>query len=66
MKRIFFTAAMGLAISVGVSSCKPCQICTKDSSPELRVCQKDYANNTVYGAAVDAYQAQGYNCKSAF
>lgn len=65
MKMIIFVAAIGFAMLTGFSSCKQCQICTKDSSPEVRICERDYNTDTEYGFAIDAQEAQGYNCKGA-
>lgn len=46
-----------------MSACTKCKICTKESSPEVRLCEKDYGSSTEYGLAVDAREAQGYTCK---
>ncbi|MBL0309923.1 MAG: hypothetical protein IPP77_09675 [Bacteroidetes bacterium] len=64
MKKVFIASAFALILSSGLMSCKRCQVCTKSSSPEVRVCEKDYSNNTLYGLALDAYEAQGYSCKN--
>jgi hypothetical protein len=64
MKHLFFTAALAVIVSMGFTSCKKCQVCTKNSSPEIRICEKDYSTNTEYGLALDAYEANGYNCKN--
>jgi hypothetical protein len=62
MKKVFFIAATAVVVSMGFSSCKRCQTCKKDSSPTVRVCEKDYASNTEYGLTLDIYQADGYEC----
>lgn len=48
---------------VGFTSCSKCKICLKESSPEVRVCEKDYNTKTEYGVAVDAYELGGYKCE---
>jgi hypothetical protein len=63
MKRSSLLIVSGLFIITGFTSCLKCQICTKDSEPELRVCRNDYNTNTQYGAALDAYEIVGYDCK---
>lgn len=65
MKKVFFATAFAVLMLAGTSSCKRCQICTKASSPEIRVCEKDYDTNTQYGLALDGYEALGYDCKNA-
>ena len=64
MKKLVLLSAMSVIIITGFASCNKCQICTKESSNEIRVCQKDYSNNTEYGLALDSYEADGYSCKS--
>lgn len=56
---------MGIVFSMAFSSCKQCQVCTKPSEPEIRVCEKDYGTATEYGLAIDVYEAQGYDCGGA-
>jgi len=65
MKKLSFLFAMGAFISLGLSSCSKCEVCTKDNSNEVRICQKDYGSNTTYGLALDAQEAGGYECKTA-
>jgi len=65
MKKIIFVAIAGLLFTAGVSSCKQCQVCTKDSSPEVRICERDYSSATEYGFAIDVQESQGYECKGA-
>jgi hypothetical protein len=53
-----------IILTFGVSSCKDkCEICTKDSEPEVRICEEDYNSNTEYGLALDLRIASGYNCR---
>jgi hypothetical protein len=63
MKKTFFTSVIAVLFLTAFSSCRKCQICTKDSSPEVRICEKDYNSNTAYGFAIDGYEAVGYNCR---
>lgn len=63
MKRSSLLIASGLFIIIGFTSCVKCQVCLKDSSPEVRVCRNDYDNNTQYGLALDVKEAEGYDCK---
>lgn len=50
-------------VLVGFSACTKCELCTKDSSPEIRICEDDYNSNTEYGLALDFQEATGYSCK---
>lgn len=63
MKKILLLPILSVILLAGFS-CSKCQVCTKESEPEIRVCQKDYGNNTQYGLALDAYEASGYSCKN--
>jgi len=65
MKKFLLFSGIALALTLSISSCKSCKVCTKPSSTEVRVCEKDYANTTIYGLTVDSYVALGYSCKSA-
>jgi len=65
MKKLSFLGAMGIVISLGLTSCSRCEICTRDNSNEIRVCEKDYDTNTAFGFTVDTYEATGYKCKPA-
>jgi hypothetical protein len=56
-------SAFALVVLSGFSSCTKCQVCTKSSSPEIRVCSKDYSSNTEYGLVLDGYESTGYTCK---
>lgn len=59
------TIAISLSVVFGAilfTSCQQCKICTKDESPEVRVCEKDYGSSTEYGFAIDVLESQGYNC----
>lgn len=64
MKKLFLLTAVAVSFSMGLGSCSKCQVCTKDSSPELRICEDDYDNKSEYGAAVDIAEYGGYECKS--
>ena len=63
MKKVLFSSALALVFLMSFSSCRKCQICTKSSEPEVRVCQGDYKSNTEYGLAVDLLEGGGYNCR---
>ncbi len=63
MKNVFYTAAVAVIIMMSSSSCRKCQICTKDSAPEVRVCEGDYNNATEYGVVIDVLEGSGYNCR---
>jgi hypothetical protein len=63
MKNLFIAAVMAVSITTGLSSCSKCEICTKDSEPETRICENDYDSNTEYGLALDFKEADGYECK---
>jgi|GEM_PF-960934 len=65
MKKLSFLGAMAIVISLGLTSCSRCEICTRDNSNEIRVCEKDYDTNTAFGFTVDTYEATGYKCKPA-
>lgn len=56
---------VGLAGITAMTACTKCKVCTKENSNEIRVCEKDYNNNTAYGLAIDTYEAQGYDCTEA-
>jgi len=63
MKMKLIAVLIAAAGITGMSACTKCKICTKESSPEVRLCEKDYGSSTEYGLAVDAREAQGYTCK---
>ena len=63
MKKIIFASVFALLVSIGFSSCRKCEVCTKESEPEVRICENDYDSNTEYGLALDALEAGGYDCK---
>ena len=63
MKNVFYTAAVAVIIMMSSSSCRKCQICTKDSAPEVRVCESDYNNVTEFGVVIDVLEGSGYNCR---
>ena len=65
MKMKIIALIIGVAGITGMSACKKCKVCTKDNGPEVRLCEKDYGSNTEYGFAVDAKEAEGYDCKDA-
>ncbi len=58
-----FTTGFLAFVAIGLSSCGKCQICTKESGNDVRVCQKNYDSNTAYGLALDMYESQGYTCR---
>lgn len=64
MKKALVATVVALIMLGGFSSCKRCQVCKRSSSDEIRVCEKDYDNNTLYGLALDGYELQGYDCKN--
>ncbi|HLP52000.1 MAG TPA: hypothetical protein VK154_14025 [Chitinophagales bacterium] len=64
MKKLVFASVAALALSFSISSCSKCQVCTKDSEPETRICKSDYNSETAYGLAVDTKEAMGFECKS--
>lgn len=66
MKKLLLLPIVAILFAMGLTSCTKCEICTKDSEPELRVCESDYTSNTAYGFALDWYEAGGYTCKSSF
>jgi len=63
-KKLFLLPVATLFISMSISSCSKCRVCTKDSEPETRICEKDYGSKTEYGFAVDVKESQGFTCKS--
>lgn len=63
MRKVLFTTTMIAYTAMGLASCSDCEVCTKDSAPEIRLCESDYDTNTQYGLALDAHTANGYNCR---
>jgi len=63
MKKALFSTAILAFTAMGLASCSDCVVCTKDSSPEVRLCEDDYDTNTQYGLAQDALTGNGYNCR---
>jgi len=63
MKKVLFASSMLAFTAMGLTACEDCDICTKDSSPEIRICEDDYASSTEYGLALDARELQGYDCR---
>ena len=63
MKNLLLTAAAAVIITLSISSCSKCEVCTKSGSPDVRFCEKDYNSNTEYGFAIDVYTNQGYDCR---
>ena len=63
MKKIYLSIAAAITMTMALGSCSKCVVCTKDSSPEVRVCENDYSSKTQYGIVVDGYEFSGYNCK---
>ena len=64
MKKTLFITLMA-SVVFGITACDKlnCEICTKDSAPEVRLCESDYNSSTDYGIALDSYELQGYNCR---
>lgn len=62
MKKVAFAPLLFVLAIVGLSSCADCKVCTKDSEPEIRICEKDYDTETEYGLAIDFEEAAGYEC----
>ena len=67
IKLIIYTMKiLGITVAVlsliSFSACSKCKVCTKESAPEVRICEKDYNNKTEYGLAVDAQEFAGYEC----
>jgi len=60
MKKVALFIAVTAVVSL--AACTKCKICTKESSPEIRICEKDYDSETQFGIAVDAAEAGGYTC----
>lgn len=63
MKSTIYIAVTAIVLVMTASSCRKCQICTKDSAAEVRVCEKDYNNTTEYGVVIDGLELTGYNCR---
>ena len=63
MKKALFITAFAMTISMAFTSCRKCEICTRDSSPEVRICEKDYNSNTEYAFTLDALEITGYDCR---
>ena len=53
---------MALIATAGFASCTKCTTCTQQQGTDVHICEKDYATNAEYGAAVDFYETTGYNC----
>jgi hypothetical protein len=63
MRKALFTTSIIAFTAMSISSCSDCDLCTKDSAPEMRICESDYDNSTQYGLALDALEIQGYDCR---
>ena len=63
-KSLLLASAFLVVLSVGMSSCSKCQVCTKPSEAEARICKGDYNTETEYGFAIDLKESQGFECKS--
>jgi hypothetical protein len=63
MRKAIFTTSMIAFTAMALASCSDCEICTKDSAPEIRLCESDYDSNTEYGLALDYHTANGYDCR---
>ncbi|MEI6312519.1 MAG: hypothetical protein WCP57_09680 [Bacteroidota bacterium] len=64
MKKITIIMIGLMATSYMFTACSSCEVCTKASSNEVRICEKDYNSNTEYGFTIDTYKAMGYKCKA--
>lgn len=64
MKKITMFIIGIMVSSISFTACSSCQVCTKASASEVRVCEKDYDSSTEFGLALDVYKALGYNCKA--
>lgn len=62
MKKILFATSMIAFTVMSLSACTDCDICTKDSAPEMRLCEDDYGSATEYNFRLDVLEADGYNC----
>lgn len=62
MRKMLSASSMLLFTVIALSSCSKCEVCNKDGANEVRVCEKNYDNNTAYGLALDYYEGMGYNC----
>lgn len=62
-KSYLLTTLVVTIITVAFSSCRKCEICTKESEPEVRICEGDYGTKTEYGLAIDAQELLGYECR---
>lgn len=63
MKNLSITMITTALLVLSLSSCRECEICTKESAPEVRICDKDYDSKTEYGLSIDALELNGYNCR---
>jgi hypothetical protein len=63
MKKVILFSAMVAFVTIAFSSCSPCEVCTKASEPEVRICEKDYGSATEYGITIDVMEASGFDCK---
>lgn len=61
MKKVILL--LTVAATAGLTACSKCKVCIKESSPEVRLCEKDYNTKTEYGITVDAYELAGFKCK---
>jgi hypothetical protein len=63
MRKVLFAASMIVFTTMGLVSCVDCDICTKDSAPEMRLCEDDYGSATEYNFNLDLLEADGYDCR---
>jgi len=63
MNKLFFSTLLTASVITGLSACSECDICTKDSQPEVRICENDYNSTTEYRLDLDTLEASGYSCK---
>ncbi|MCF8256381.1 MAG: hypothetical protein K9J06_02445 [Flavobacteriales bacterium] len=63
MKKVLFATSMIAFTAMSLTACTDCDLCTKDSAPEMRLCEDDYGSATEYNLALDLLEADGYNCR---
>lgn len=66
MKLKLLALLLGTVGITALGACSKCKVCTKENSPEVRLCEKDYGSQTEYGFAVDVKEADGYTCNESF
>lgn len=66
MKTKMMAWAIGAVGMLGMVACSNCKECLKKDMAVRSLCEEDYANPAEYNAAIQAYEADGYNCRQAF